>query len=173
MEGVASFKEAIETEAHAEFSETEGTETSQEQEGEEGTTVHAGKRARITETRQRADGEVEITANGHFVVSKIAAGEHSGGKFVGGHNGYWDSLADLLDAVTGDAPSNVHLADSLPPAPDQEDRHRGGRAAAQLLGAAPLQGPFRRADHQELYGHRFLGKLRQENSPKCSIAAAS
>ena len=69
VEGVASFKEAIETEAHAEFSETEGTETSQEQEGEEGTTVHAGKRARITETRQRADGEVEITANGHFVVS--------------------------------------------------------------------------------------------------------
>ena len=113
IEGVAKFKESVETEAHAEFSETEGTETSQEQEGEEGTLVHAGKRARITETRQRADGEVEITAEGHFVVSKIAAGLHSGGKFVGGHNGYWGSLTDLLDAVTGDAPSNVHLADSF------------------------------------------------------------
>ena len=100
VEGVASFKEAIETEAHAEFSETEGTETSQEQEGEEGTTVHAGKRARITETRQRADGEVEISGKRDTLfISKIAAGKHSGGKFVGGHNGYWSSLTDLLDAA--------------------------------------------------------------------------
>ena len=48
VEGVASFKESVETEVHAEFSETEGSESSQEQEGEEGTTVHAGTRARIT-----------------------------------------------------------------------------------------------------------------------------
>ena len=153
---MASFKEAVETEAHAEFSETEGSETSQEQEGEEGTTVHAGKRARITETRMRADGEVEITANGHFVISKIAAGLHSGGKFVGGHNGYWDSLSDLLDAVTGDAPSNVHLGRLVPPETDQEDRHRDGRAAAGLLGAAPLQGQVRGPDHQELHCGRLL-----------------
>ena len=31
IEGVAKFKESVETEAHAEFSETEGSETSQEQ----------------------------------------------------------------------------------------------------------------------------------------------
>ena len=137
VEGVASFKEAVETEAHAEFSETEGTETNQEQEGEEGTTIHAGKRARITETRMRADGEVEITANGHFVISKIAAGLHSGGKFVGGHNGYWDSLSDLLDAVTGDAPSNVHLADSFRRRPIKKT---GTEAVARLRDfSAPLR----------------------------------
>ena len=112
VEGVASFKEAVETEAHTEFSETEGSETSQEQEGEEGTVIHAGKRARITETRQRADGDVEISAEGHFVVSRVSAGKHSGGQFVGHHNGHWDSLTDMLDAVTGDAPSNIDLADS-------------------------------------------------------------
>ena len=113
IEGVAKFKEAVETEAHAEFSETEGSETSQEQEGEEGTVVDAGTRARIVETRERADGEVEITADGHFAVSRVSVGKHSGGKFVGGHNGHWHSLEDLLDAVTGDAPSNIDLADSF------------------------------------------------------------
>ena len=43
----------------------------------------------------RADGEVEITADGHFVVSKVSVGKHSGGKFVGGHNGHWHSIDGL------------------------------------------------------------------------------
>ena len=129
IEGVAKFKESVETEAHAEFSETEGSETSQEQEGEEGTVVDAGTRARITETRKRADGEVEITADGRFVVSRVSVGKHSGGKFVGGHNGHWNSLEDLLDAASGDAPSNIALGDSF--------RHRRigplGSRAVQFL----------------------------------------
>ena len=52
-----------------------------------GTTVQLwfGKRIRITETRERADGEIDAWANGKFTYS-IAVGEHSGGKFVGGHN---------------------------------------------------------------------------------------
>ena len=137
IEGVASFKESVETEAHAEFSETEGSETSQEQEGEEGTTVHAGKRARITETRMRADGEVEIKAEGRFVISRVSVGKHSGGKFIGGHNGHWHSLSDLLDAATGDAPSNIHLADSFRARPIAK---QGTEAVARLKDfSAPLR----------------------------------
>ena len=137
VEGIAKFKESVETEAHAEFSETEGTETSQEQEGEEGTVVHAGTRARITETRMRADGEVEITAEGHFVISRLGVGLHSGGKFVGGHNGHWHSLDDFLDAVTGDAPSNIALADSYRTRPIGT---QGRQAVERLRGFhAPLR----------------------------------
>ena len=137
IEGFAKFKESVETEAHAEFSETQGTESSQEQEGEEGTLVHAGKRARITETRMRADGEVEITADGHFVVSKVSVGKHSGGKFIGGHNGHWHSLEDFLDAVTGAAPSNIHLADSYRRRPIGQ---QGRQSVARLDGfSAPLR----------------------------------
>ena len=85
IEGFAKFKESRSRLRPTQSSrETQGTESSQEQEGEEGTLVHAGKRARITETRMRADGEVEITADGHFVISKVSVGKHSGGKFVGG-----------------------------------------------------------------------------------------
>ena len=31
---------------------------------------------------------------------------------MGHHNGHWHSLADMLDSVTGDAPSNYSLSDS-------------------------------------------------------------
>ena len=39
-----------------------------------------GKRIRITESRKRADVEVEVTANGTF-THNITAGKHSGGQF--------------------------------------------------------------------------------------------
>ena len=113
VEGVASFKESVTAEVHAEFSRTEGHEESSEQEGETATTVKAGTRARIIQTRTRQDGEVEITANGLFTVSNIIIGKHSGGKFVGGHNAYWASLQDAIDALTGQAPSNIDLAESF------------------------------------------------------------
>ena len=146
IEGFAKFKESVETEAHAEFSETEGSETSQEQEGEEGTVVDAGTRARIVETRQRSDGEVEITADGHFVVSRVSVGEHSGGKFVGGHNGHWHSLEDLLDAVTGEAPSNVHLADSF------RSRPIGGPGTEAVARLRDFHAPLR-------YKAKFEGRI--------------
>ena len=79
IEGVASFKESVEVEAHAEISESRGSETDKEDEGSEGTTVPIAKRVRITETRTRADVEVSVTADGKFNhVTKI--GHHSGGK---------------------------------------------------------------------------------------------
>ena len=112
IEGVASFKESVEVEAHAEISESRGSETDKEDEGSEGTTVPIGKRARITETRTRADVEVSVTADGKFNhVTKI--GHHSGGKFV--HHGYakWDTWQDFVDVVEGRAPSNWSLADSF------------------------------------------------------------
>ena len=78
IEGVASFKESVEVEAHAEISESRGSETDKEDEGSEGTTVPIGKRARITETRTRADVEVSVTADGKF-NHVIKIGHHSGG----------------------------------------------------------------------------------------------
>ena len=112
VEGVASFKESIEAEAHREISESQGSETDKEDEGSEGTTVPIVKRVRITETRTRADVEVEVTADGKFNhVTKI--GHHSGGKFV--HHGYaqWNTFQDFRDVVEGRAPSNWSLADSF------------------------------------------------------------
>lgn len=112
IEGVASFKESVETEAHAELSESEGTETTSEVEGEEGTTVPVGKRVRITETRERADGFIEVTAHGKF-VHRLDVGKHSGGGWHGGHNGHWDSWNDFCDVVKGEAPDNWSLAKSF------------------------------------------------------------
>ena len=71
-----------------------------------------GKRARITETRTRADVEVSVTADGKY-NHVIKIGHHSGGKFV--HHGYakWDTFQDFVDVVEGRAPSNWSLADSF------------------------------------------------------------
>ena len=112
VEGVASFKESIEAEAHREVSESQGSETDKEDEGSEGTTVPIAKRVRITETRTRADVEVDVTADGKF-NHVIKIGHHSGGKFV--HHGYakWDTFQDFVDVVEGRAPSNWSLADSF------------------------------------------------------------
>ena len=112
IEGVASFSEKIETEAHAEITESEGSETSREQEGEESTVVPEGKRVAITETRERADGLITVTAQGKFDFNFVA-GKHSGGKFVGGHNAYFDSWEQFCDVVNGDAPDNINLAKSF------------------------------------------------------------
>ena len=58
IEGVAKFKESRSRRKRTpNFRKPRGPKASQEQEGEEGTVVKAGTRARITETRQRADGD--------------------------------------------------------------------------------------------------------------------
>ena len=112
VEGVASFKESVESEVHAELSESEGEETHSEAEGEEGTTVPVGKRVRIIETRERADGFIEMTAQGKF-THRLDVGKHSGGHFVGRHNGHWPSWNDFCDVVRGDAPDNWSMAKSF------------------------------------------------------------
>ena len=118
IEGVASFEESVTAEAHAEYSESESstTSTSREEEGEESTVVPVGKRVRITENRSRADTQQEVTARGDFTFA-IACGKHSGGKFRGHHGrtvvGRWDSWSEFCDAVRGEAPDNVCLAESF------------------------------------------------------------
>ena len=126
IEGVASFEESVTAEAHAEISEseTDTSETTKEDEGEEGTTVPGptfdengnitmpGKRVKIVETRHRADTTQEVTSTGLFNFG-IAIGKHSGGKFVGHHNGYWDSWQQFTDVVRGDAPDNWDKAQSF------------------------------------------------------------
>ena len=133
VEGVASFKESVETEAHAEISESEGSSTTRDEGGEEGTSVPVGKKVIITETRARANGEIDMTANGKFTF-RIAVGKHSGGKFVGGHNAYWNSWQDYVDAVRGDAPLNIDLARSFQNHP---------AAHADLGGIDPLEAEVR------------------------------
>ena len=118
IEGVASFKESVTAEAHAEVSESESSSssTTRDEGGEESTTVPKGKRIRVTETRARANGQIPVTAYGTFTHG-IAAGKHVGGKYTGGHNAYWDSWQDFCDAVRGEAPDNIALARSF------KDRH--------------------------------------------------
>ena len=124
IEGVASFKESIEVEAHAEISESRGSETDKEDEGAEGTTVpgpvfredgtvqYPGKRVNIVETRTRADVEVDVTADGKF-KHVIKIGLHSGGHFKHGNYVQWNTFQEFVDAVEGRAPSNWGLADSF------------------------------------------------------------
>ena len=66
-----------------------------------------------------------------------ASASTAAAKFVGGHNGHWNSLGDLLDAVTGEAPSNIALADSFLARPIGK---QGLLAVARLRSfAAPLR----------------------------------
>lgn len=117
IEGIAEFKESIETEAHTEFSESQGSSTTSEIEGEEGTIVPVGKRVRITETRLRADGSTPITAIGQFNFA-LTVGKHSGGEFKShGSNhrglGRWGSWQEFVDVVTRNAPDNASLSESF------------------------------------------------------------
>ena len=115
IEGVASFEESVEAEAHAEIDESEGESTTNETEGEEGTTVPKGKRVRIVETREKADVSLDVTAHGKFSFL-LTVGKHSGGKFVG-HQGRgfvsWDSWQDFVDVISGNSPDNWDLAESF------------------------------------------------------------
>ena len=133
IEGVASFKESLETEVHNEFSESIGSETTNEQEAEEATTVPEGKRVKITQTRKRADGNTEVTADGKFTYT-IAVGKFDGTKRVkhkSRHEHFSPDLTihhhiqpgtpsvefvseqQLRDVVTGHAPDNWPMAGSF------------------------------------------------------------
>ena len=133
IEGVASFKQSLETEVHTEFSESTGSETSKEQEGDEATTVPKGKRVKITQTRHRADGTTEVSAKGKFTYY-IEVGKFDGNKRVkhkshhevfnpdltihhhiapGTPSVHFDSEQQLRDVVTGNAPDNWPFAGSF------------------------------------------------------------
>ena len=113
--GVASFDESITAAANREASESEGSSSTRSVTGEESTTVEAGKRVRITETRTRSDVMVPVTAQGNFTHT-LGIGKHSGGDWRGrdgqGH-GYWNSFDDFIACVQGSAPDNLSFATNL------------------------------------------------------------
>ena len=149
IEGFASIKESIETEVHAEFAEREGSEVTNEREGEEATIVPVGKIAKVTLTRKRADTELEVTSDAQF-TSNLTAGKHGHGWNHGwrGHRRHrdyqrWDSWSDFEDVIRGDSPNNIDLATSF-------QRHPGPRYYQDVLD--PLNGKVR-------YKVRFEGKI--------------
>ena len=68
VEGFGSFKSSVEAEAHAEFTQSEGHETSRGSEGDNETTIPKGVHAKIIETRSRADGVATATTTGKVLV---------------------------------------------------------------------------------------------------------
>ena len=118
IEGFGSVKESLEEEVHAEFAEREGSETTNEREGEEGTIVPIGKRVLITETRKRADTELEVTSNALF-SHNLHVGQHDhrwnrGWKGHRGRNNFaWPTWDDFVEVLRGHAPSNYDLARSF------------------------------------------------------------
>ena len=116
VEGIASFKEAVETEAHAEVSESTATSSStgKEDTGDEGTIVKPGHCKVITETRARADTRQTVTAEGAFSFA-FAAGQYTHDVERKHHWIWtvWESWQQFLDCVNGDAPDNYPMADSF------------------------------------------------------------
>ena len=133
IEGVASFKESVETEVHTEFSESTGSENTKEQGADEGTTIPVGKRVRITQTRKRADGTTQVAAKGKFNYA-LEFGKFDGFKRVTHKSHHeifnpdltihhhissgipsvaFDNEQQLRDVVTSNAPSNWPMAQSF------------------------------------------------------------
>ena len=116
VEGVASFKEAVETEAHAEVSESTSTSSStgKEDTGDEGTIVKPGHCKVIAETRSRADTRQTVTADGAFSFA-LAVGQYT--HAVKRQHQWmwtvWESWQQFLDCVNQQAPDNYPMADSF------------------------------------------------------------
>ena len=112
VEGVAEFGESVTAEAHAEWEETQGSESTSEAEGEENTTVPMGKRVRITETLSKADGEQDVKAKGKF-THQVRIGWYHGhchyNKWTH-HSTSWPTWEEFADVVHGDAPDNWPMA---------------------------------------------------------------
>ena len=115
IQGVASFDQSITAAANHEISESEGSSSTRSVTGDESTTIPAGKRVRITETRTRSDVEIPVKAQGTFTHT-LGIGKHSGGDWKGksgeGH-GLWSSWDDFKECVEGKAPDNWPFATSL------------------------------------------------------------
>ena len=128
VEGFGSFKSSVEAEAHAEFTQSEGHETSRGSEGDNETTIPKGVHAKIIETRSRADGVATATTTGKFSFV-IGAGHHSGGHFVSYHHGvghvYFKSWTQYVDVIKLEAPNNWPLANAFiehPMAPKDREK---------------------------------------------------
>ena len=148
IEGFGSVKESVEQEIHAEFAESESSEVTNEREGEEGTSVPVGKAVEITETRKRADTELEVFSDAEFTFN-LKCGSHdprwSHGWKKGGppHKATWGTWQEFVDAVRGDAPDNIDLATAF-------KRHPARHSDLDVLD--PLDGQVR-------YTVRFEGKI--------------
>ena len=137
VEGVAKFGESIESEVHAEVSESEtkSETTTHEEGGDEATIVKPGHCKIITESRTRADVRQEVSARGDFSFYLIAGAYVTGIKHH--HQEHrWDSWQQFVDVINGDAPDNWALADEL-------KKHRVFSADRWAL--APLNAPLRYA----------------------------
>ena len=116
--GFGSVKQSLEQEVHAEFAESEGSEVTNEREGEEATTVPAGKRVQIVETRRRVDSEIEVTSNARFTHQlHVGWHDHRWNHGWRGHRGRdnfaWKSWSEFEEVLNGHAPSNYALAESF------------------------------------------------------------
>ena len=146
VEGFGSFKSSVEAEAHAEFTQSEGHETSRGSEGDNKTTIPKGVHAKIIETRSRADGVATATTTGKFSFA-IGAGHHSGGKFVSYHHGVGHVYFKILDSVCGRAqarrPEQLAAGQRLHPSPHGPEGHRVGDQGSGRLPAlyAGVHGP--------------------------------
>ena len=113
--GAVGFEESITAAANREVSESEGSSSTHSDTADEATTVPAGKRVRITETRTRSDVDIPVTAQGTFTHT-LGIGKHSGGDWKGkpgeGH-GLWSSWDDFVRCVDGQAPDNWDFGTSL------------------------------------------------------------
>ena len=118
IEGFGSIKESITQEVHAEFSEREGSSVTNQLGGDEGTIVPVGKRIQVTETRKRADTQIEVFSDALF-GSSVKAGSHdprwNHGWKKGGppHKAYWQTWQDFVDALKGEAADNIDLAEDF------------------------------------------------------------
>ena len=115
IEGFGSVKESIAQEIHEEFSESESSAVTNEQGGDEGTAVPAGKAVKITQTRKRADTELEVYSDAQFTFN-LKCGSHdprwNHGWKKGGppHKATWATWQDFVDVIKGDAADNIDLA---------------------------------------------------------------
>ena len=146
VEGVASFKEAVEMEAHAEIAESEShSETvSHEDTGEEETSVPVGKMIIITQSRSRADTVQTVTAHGEFTHT-VRIGQHTR-KVAPRHKNSsigWDSWEQFKDCVNGDAPDNYPMSAKFKADPPYH---------ADLWALADVSAPLR-------YTVKFEGKI--------------
>ena len=148
IEGFGSVKESVEQEIHAEFAESESSEVSNEQTGDEGTIVPVGKAVKITQTRKRADTELEVVSDAAFTFN-LKVGSHdprpNHGWKKGGppHKAAWATWQEFEDVIRGDAPDNLDLATAF-------KRHPAHHYDLDVLD--PLAGEVR-------YTVRFEGKI--------------
>ena len=118
IEGFGSLKESLTSEIHADFSESKGKTTHNERSGDEGTIVPVGKRVLITESRKRADTQLEVVSDAQFTFN-LKVGSHdprwNHGWKKGGppHKASWNSWQDFCDVIKGEAADNLDLSENF------------------------------------------------------------